>query len=354
MTEIRNPKSEIRNPQDRYHRQTLFFQDGQRAQERLNDACVLIVGCGALGTQSAEQLARAGVGRLTLVDRDLVEWTNLQRQIGFDESDARERRPKADALREHLGRVNSQIVVESHTVDYNFVNALELSRDCDLLLDGTDNLPARFLLNDVSYSLKIPWVYAGAIGGEAHAQLFDGRSGPCLRCQLPDLPPAGTLPTCDTHGVVGPAAGVAASWQSALALRYLTTRDAAPLVGRKAILAPWDVEARVATVVADPGCRVCAKGRFDTLDGQASERLTVLCGRKAVQVLPPPGLGADFDLPAAASRLRQLGAIQSFPHFLRFQGDGFLLTLFRDGRAVFDGLTDRDQARSLYARYVGR
>ncbi len=354
MSAIRNPQSAIHNPHDRYHRQTLFFPEGRRAQDRLNDARVLIVGCGALGTQSAEQLARAGVGHLKLVDRDLVEWTNLQRQIGFDESDARERRPKADALREHLARVNSEIAIESHAVDYNFTNAIELSRDCDLLLDGTDNLPARFLLNDVSYSLEVPWIYAGAIGGEAHAQLFDGKSGPCLRCQLPDLPPAAALPTCDTHGVVGPAAGVAASWQSALALRYLTTRDAAPLVGRKAILSPWEVEARVAAVKADPGCPVCSGGRFDVLDGETSERLTVLCGRDAVQVLPPAGAARGFDLPAAARRLRQLGSLEAFPHFVRFQGEGFLMTLFRDGRAVFDGLTDRDQARSLYARYVGR
>lgn len=339
---------------DRYHRQTLFFPDGPRAQERLSAARVLVVGCGALGTQSAEQLARAGVGHLTLVDRDFVEWTNLQRQIGFEEADARERRPKADALRRHLQRVNSEITIESHAADYNFTNAVELAEGADLIVDGTDNLPARFLINDVSYSRKVPWIYAGAIGGEAHAQFFDGRSGPCLRCQLPDLPPAGTLPTCDTHGVVGPAAGVAASWQSALALRYLTTRDATPLVGRKAILSPWDGDARVSRVARDPECSVCARGCFEILQGEASERLTVLCGREAVQVLPPDGLAGEFDLSAAAGRLQELGPLQAFPHFVRFQGDGFLLTLFGDGRAVFDGLTDRDRARSLYARYVGR
>lgn len=337
---------------NRYHRQELFFTDGRNAQERLKRARVLIVGCGALGTVSAEQLTRAGVGHLRIVDRDVVEWTNLHRQIGFTEKDAQARDPKVDALQRHLAQINSEIEVDARAVDFNFANALQLATDCDLLLDGLDNLQSRFLLNDVSYRLGIPWIYCGAIGGDGHVQYFSGREGPCLRCQLPELPPAGTIPTCDTHGVVAPATGVAASWQSGLALKHLTNPHDTSLAGQKAILSPWRGEARVVTAEPDPDCAVCVDGKFEFLTESRADRVTQLCGRKAVQVLPPDA-NTGFDLDRVAERLQRLGHLQRFPQLLRFQSEDFLLTLFADGRAVFDGLTDRDLARSLYARFVG-
>ena len=342
------------SPRDRYIRQTLFFPAGEDAQERLHSASVLIIGCGALGTQSAEYLARAGVGHLRLVDRDVVEWSNLHRQVAFEESDAEAQRAKAEALAERLRRVNSKIEIEARTVDYNFSNCLELAEDCSLIIDGTDNLPTRFLINDVSLKLSIPWIYCGAIGGDGHVQFFSGRGGPCLRCQLPSLPPPGTLPTCETAGVIGPAAGVAASWQAVLALRYLTTGEEEFVAGRKAMLAPWNVEARVAQMGGDAHCPTCVGKHLSYLEAAAGERVTTLCGRRAVQVLPPAQSGPGFDLSGIAARLDRLGDVRQHRSFLRFRGEGVLLTLFADGRAVFDGLTDRDEARSLYARYVGQ
>ncbi len=339
-------------PEDRYVRQQLFLPGGAKDQERLTGSSVLLVGCGALGTTTALLLGRAGVGRLLLVDRDFVEWSNLQRQSGFDESDARHRRAKAEALASRLGEINATVDTEPLTSDFNYTNALELARGVDLVLDGTDNLPTRFLINDVSYKLGVPWIYCGAVGDTAHAQFFSGTDGPCLRCQLPELPPPGTIATCDTNGVIGPAATLAAAWQSAMALRYLVERRSEPLAGRKAMFSPWNLTARVVGVRADPDCQVCFHGSFDSLAGELSERVTNFCGRNSVQVLPAAG-ATRFDLGAAADRLQSLGSIARFPRFLRVQGEGFELTLFADGRAVFDGLTDHDAARSLYARFVG-
>jgi adenylyltransferase/sulfurtransferase len=340
---------------DRYARQVLFAPLGAEGQRRLQASRLLIVGCGALGSHAAEYLARSGAGSLRLVDRDVVEWSNLHRQLGYEEADAREHSAKAEVLAAHLARVNSEVAVEAHTRDFNYTNALQLAAGCDLLLDGTDNLPARFLLNDVSYRLGVPWIYAGAVGSAAHVQFFSGKEGPCLRCQLPELPPPGTLPTCETAGVIAPACGAAASWQAALALRYLAERDASLLAGRKAMFSLWEAEARIVAAAPDPGCAVCAGRRFETLDGRGADRATLLCGRGAVQVLPAAKETPPLDLAALAARLRSLGRIEARPHSIRLNASaGFTLTLFGDGRALFDGLTDPARARSLYDRWIGQ
>jgi len=339
---------------DRYSRQTLFAPIGPRGQERLRESRVLVVGCGALGTHSSELLGRAGVGHLRLVDRDIVEWSNLHRQAGFEETHARDGTPKSEALGSWLGRVNSEVSVEARVNDFNFTNAIDLAEDCDLIIDGTDNLPTRFLLNDVSYRLRIPWIYAGAIGGTAHVQFFSGEQGPCLRCHQRDLPPPGTIATCDTAGVIGPAAAMAASWQAGLALRFLAQRTPSSLQGRKAIFEPWDLAARVVLAEADPECPVCSKGEFTTLEGALLDRATLLCGRRAVQVLPAAGKRGGMVLTEIAARLEAVGAVEQRQGLLRFDaGEGFRLTLFGDGRAIFDGLTDPTRARSLYTRFIG-
>jgi len=339
---------------DRYSRQTLFPPIGRRGQERLRNSHVLVVGCGALGTHSAELLGRAGVGNLRLVDRDVVEWSNLHRQGGFEETHARNGTPKAEALESWLGRVNSEVTVDARVKDFNFTNAIDLCEDCDILIDGTDNLPTRFLLNDVSYRLRIPWIYAGAIGGTAHVQFFSGEQGPCLRCHQRDLPPPGTIATCDTAGVIGPAAAMAASWQAGLALRFLAQRTPLSLQGRKAILEPWDLAARVVTAEADPDCPVCSQREFTTLEGALLDRATVLCGRRAVQVLPAAGKRGAVNIAQVGTRLQAVGTVEQHQGLLRFDaGEGFRLTLFDDGRAIFDGLTDPTRARSLYTRFIG-
>ena len=339
--------------EDRYSRQTSFTGFGREGQERLRRARVLIVGCGALGTHAAEYLTRAGVGALRLVDRDLVEWSNLGRQIGFREEDARERNPKATALAAHLGQVNSSVTLEARPVEFHHLSALDLAGGMDLLLDGSDNALTRYLLNDVSYRLEVPWIYAGAVEARGIVQAFTGRSAPCLRCTWPELPPPGSLPTCDTAGVLGPSVAVVAGWQATLALRILAEGSAGSVAARQARLRPWDFDARISRVLPDPERPLCNGRQFDFLAGAHSEEATVLCGRQAVQVRPA-GDGRRFPaLNSLAGRLEKLGTVEDRGLFLRIRGREFTVTVFSDGRAIFDGLTDEAQARSLYARFIG-
>jgi len=339
---------------DRHSRQVIFQPLGPEGQARLRESLALVVGCGAIGSHAAEHLARAGVGAIRLVDRDIVEWSNLHRQGSYDERDAREGTPKAEALAEHLRAVDSGIRIEPHVRDFRHTNALELAAGANVILDGTDNVPTRFLLNDVSWKLGIPWIYAGVIGGGGQVQLYSGAAPPCLRCQTPELPPAGTIATCDTSGVIGPAAGVVAGWQAGLALRWLATGDSSEIRGKRAILSPWDLAARVAAVEPDPDCPVCARGELRALDGAFAEASTVLCGRGAVQVFPA-AREAPFDLAAAAARLAPIGSVTRRRGHVRVESpDGFKLTLFEDGRAIFEGLSDGARARSLYSRWVGQ
>jgi adenylyltransferase/sulfurtransferase len=342
-------------PTDRYQRQVLFAPLGAAGQERLGRSTALIVGCGALGTHAADQLSRAGVGTLRLVDRDIVEWSNLPRQGSFDEEDARLGLPKAEALGAHLARASSVTRIEAHARDFHHRNALDLARGANVILDGTDNLPTRFLLNEVSYSLGVPWIYAGAVGSSAHVEFFSGAAGPCLRCQLPELPAPGAIATCDTAGIIGPAAAIAASWQAALAIRFLAEGDAGALAGRKAMLSPWDLAARVVRVEADPACPICAERRFEALEGAFASGATVLCGQTAVQVLPPAGAPDRLDLDETVRRLEPFGRSSRRGPCVRLEArEGFTLTLFEDGRAIFGGLTDPERALSLYARLVGQ
>jgi len=351
-------------PDDRYQRQRLFAPLGSEGDARLRKSHVLVVGCGALGSHAAELLARAGVGNLALVDRDVVEWSNLHRQTGFTEADARAETPKAVATAEHLRRVNSGIHVQAEVADFNARNARRLAKGADLILDGTDNLPTRFLINDLSLSTDTPWVYGGAIGDQAHAQLYLPGQGPCLRCLLPELPPAGSVATCDTAGVIGPAPAAAASYEVSLALRTLAegregTRE---LAGMWIRLGLWDVSASISHVKPDPQCPACAGGHRDFLDGGSGEASTVLCGRGAIQILPAvASQDRVFDLDALAGRLSEVGQVDRQRFLIRFRPTAGAsehgtprITVFRDGRAIVEGARDETVARSLYDRYIGR
>ena len=209
----------------RYHRQMLLPSIGEDGQRRLASSTAVIVGCGALGTVSADALVRAGVGRIVIVDRDIVELTNLQRQVLFDESDARAGLPKAAAAARRLGATNSAIRIVPIVADFTSQKAesiiLGTPQDAgvraQVVLDGTDNFQTRYLLNDVCVKHGIPLVYGGAVGTTGMtmtiATAIDPPT-PCLRCVFPEAPAPGSTPTCDTAGILGPVAGIVASLQA--------------------------------------------------------------------------------------------------------------------------------------------
>ncbi len=333
----------------RYSRQELFAGIGPQGQQRIRQSRVLVVGCGALGSALAETMVRAGVGSLTVVDRDYVEESNLQRQSLFDQEDAARGLPKAAAAEARLRRINSEVAIRGVVADLGAENVDDLVKGASLVLDGTDNFETRFLVNDVCVREGVPWVYGACVGSYGLALLVRPRISPCLRCILEEMPVPGSGPTCDTVGVVAPIVQVVAGIQGAEALKLLA--------GRLEFLLPGVVTVdlwRGSFEVMDlhgraPWCPACAEGRYDYLTPAAGS--AVLCGRDAVQLRAPQD--ARLDLTALAARLRAVGEVTVNEYLLRFRASGSELVVFADGRAIVKGVGDLAQARSLYARYVG-
>ncbi len=340
----------------RYARQIQFAPIGVDGHDRITASKVAVLGCGALGTVAAEILTRAGVGHLRLIDRDVVEWTNLQRQSLYTEQDAIEGRSKADAACERLTSINSSIEISPIVADVTSSNIRGMLRDVDLVIDAADNFLVRFLLNDWAISTATPWVHGGCVGASGQVRLFRGEGSPCFRCLVPEPPPAAAVDTCDTAGVVGSATHLIASLQASEAIKWLSGNRSAV---RDTLLSVdlWSNrirELKITSEIADQ-CPACVKRDLEFLDGERaveSESAAVLCGRDAVQFSNTAD--PQVDLAHMAKRWAKIGRVQSTPFFVRlFPDTDHSLTLFRDGRVVVTGTDDISAARSLCDRFVG-
>lgn len=337
----------------RYVRQSLFTPLGIDGQRKLSSSRALICGCGALGSVLANTLARAGVGFLRIVDRDFLELNNLQRQVLYDEDDLAAALPKAVAAERKLRKINSQIEIEGVVADVDHTNIDRLAGDVEVLLDGTDNFEIRFLLNDYAVKHGKPWVYGGCIGAEGQTMTILPGETACLRCLMQEAPPPGTLPTCDTAGILGPIVNVVASLQALEAMKILSGHPEA--VQRKlTVLELWDNQIRQVKVdsLRDQGdCPTCNRGEFPWLAGERGSHTAVLCGRNAVQ-LSAHGTGR-ISLEALEAKLAGVGRITRNAFLLRLAVDDYLLTVFPDGRAIIGGTDDIPTARTVYAKYIG-
>jgi len=339
---------------ERYSRQVLFAGIGEAGQELLRHAHVAIVGVGATGAATAGLLARAGVGHLTLIDRDFVEPSNLQRQMLFDEEDARAALPKAEAARRHLARINSGVAVTAHIADLVPQNAADLLSGADILLDCTDNFETRYLINDLCVRDRRPWIYTAAVGAYAATMnilpcgITTGEPTACLACIFPSAP-SGNLETCDTAGILSTAVNLAASLQVTEALKFLTQQ--AQLMRRS--LLSFDLwtgdRSEISTSRPRTDCEVCGDRIFRALSGDQRPHIT-LCGRNSVQIHEHH---RPLDLLALRQRLAPLGDVRANGLLLRFDYPPYTLTVFPDGRALIQGTTDVGLARALYARFLG-
>jgi adenylyltransferase/sulfurtransferase len=349
---------------DRYSRQILFPGIGITGQHLLASAHVAIIGVGATGAATASLLARAGVGTLTLIDRDFVEPSNLQRQVLFDEADARESLPKAEAARRKIALFNSTVTVHPHIADLVPANIHELLSPANLVLDATDNFETRYLINDYAIQQSKPWIYAAAIGAYAatmnilpastnHSPLITNHCPPtaCLACIFPK-PPTGPVETCDTAGILSAAVNLAASIQTTEALKLLTNQ---PHLMRRTLYSYdlWSNErSEINTSTPNPTCTVCGQRIFSHLSGEGRPHIT-LCGRNSVQIHEHH---RPVDFAAMRNRLLPHGDIQELRFndlLLRFKRPPHTFTLFPDGRCLIQGTTDITLARSLYARFIG-
>jgi len=339
------------DPFDRYSRQMILPGWGQQGQARLATKTAVVVGCGALGSHIASHLVRAGVGRLVLADRDFVEWHNLPRQALYTEADARDGVPKAVAAARRLRRINTQVQIEEHVVDVNADTIEELVAGADVVMDGADNFEVRYLLNQVCVKLGIPWVYGGVLGTYGLTTAILPGETPCLRCLLGPMPPPGSVPTCETAGVLGPVVAVIAALEATEGLKFLLDRRD-EVLHSLVMIDVWngDLE-RAQTQRSNTRCPVCDDRRFDLLDAERGSMAAVLCGRNAVQVSPRPA--PTLNLAALAERLAGVGPLRVNDYLLRLDVEDCQLTIFADGRAIVKGTDDPAQARALYARYVG-
>lgn len=338
----------LSDPNGRYAKQVLFHGVGAGGQERLLQSRVAVVGLGALGSVIAEQMCRAGVGYLRLIDRDFVELGNLQRQTLYSEADAEARLPKAVAAAERLRAVNSTVTLELRVADVTSRNVEELLEGCDLVLDGTDNLETRLLLNDACLQAGRPWVHGGALGSTGSVMAVVPGETACLRCLLDPVPPPGALRSCDTEGVLAATTGVVASLEVALALRRLAGHDLPSVL---VSLDVWEPDLGVVEVQRRPDCPACGEGRYEYLNGERVSWTTVLCGRNSVQVEPSEAV--DLPLDALARRLAAVGRVTNNGYLLTLEVGAHELVIFPTGRTIVRGTTDESEARTLYARYVG-
>lgn len=332
----------------RYAKQVLVAGFGAEGQRRVSGARVVVVGTGALGCAQAELLVRAGVGHVTVVDRDFVELGNLHRQILFDEQDARDALPKAEAAARRLRALNSEVEIRPRIADVNPGNVEQLLDGADVVLDATDNAEARYLVNDACVKHGRPWVYGGALGVEGTVMAVVPGHGPCLRCLFDDPPPPGTLPTCDMLGVLNVAPVMTASLQVTEALKLLLGKPTFPGALTYEL---WSSSFRAVKVARNPDCPCCSGRRFEFLEGRGASAATSLCGRNAVQIRPEGTQVLDLD--GLAARLAGAGKVTFNGFLLRLEVGEHALHVFADGRAIVKGTDDPAAARALYARYVG-
>jgi adenylyltransferase/sulfurtransferase len=345
-------------PTNRYDRQVRFAPFGEAGQRQLTAGRTLVCGCGALGSVIASTLVRAGVGLVRIVDRDFLELNNLQRQVLFDEQDVADGLPKAIAAANKLKRTNSEVTIEPVVADVTFRNLAELAGDVDVIVDGTDNFATRFLINDFAVKHKKPWVYGGCIGAEGQTMTILPGETACLACTMPEAPPPGATPTCDTAGILGPIIGVIASLEAVEAMKILSGRRQA-VNRRLTIIDIWGNHTRSLdlTKAHEQGnCRVCKQGEYVWLDGQRSDSSAVLCGRNAVQITPSAASGgakARVSFDELAARLAGVGRVERNPFLFRLTVDSYVLTVFPDGRTIVAGTDDITTARTVHARFIG-
>ncbi|WP_371413699.1 ThiF family adenylyltransferase [Virgibacillus sp. Bac330] len=334
----------------RYSRQELFAPIGTEGQQKLANKHVVIVGAGALGSANGEMLARAGVGKITIIDRDYVEWSNLSRQQLFTEEDAAHAHTKAKAASRRLQAINTSITIEGVVEEFAAETAEVFMEDADFVIDGTDNFNTRFIINDACAKWRVPWVYGGCLTSYGIVLVIMPGKSPCLQCLIDQIPQQGR--TCDTVGVIAPAVQITAAYQTAECLKYLTGYEMSQELLNFDVWERKHVAVNVSPLI-NPCCPSCsAKATYPFLMKQQGIQTAVLCGRDTVQVRPAQT--NTLSIPALAKQLKP------FSDSMKDNGELLIFTIkknrfvvFQDGRTLIHGVSDVEQAKKLYQRYIG-
>jgi sulfur carrier protein ThiS adenylyltransferase len=337
---------------NRYSRQELFSPIGKDGQERISSKHVLIIGAGALGSGCAEALVRAGIGQLTIVDRDYVEWSNLQRQQLYSEEDAKNRLPKVIAAKNRLTAINSSVAIEAIIADASVLELEDWAKKVDLFIDATDNFETRMILNDVSQKHSVPWIYGACVGSYGISYTIIPEKTPCLSCLLETVPLGGL--TCDTAGIISPAVSMVVSYQISEALKILVG-DLDSLRNKLVSFDIWKNQYSAIQVdkLKNRDCPSCGEERsYPYLSFENQTKTAVLCGRDSVQIRP--SIPTLRDLEALEKVFaNQGGTVQRNPYLLSYNVEPHRLVVFKDGRVLVHGTKDISEAKALYHRYLG-
>ncbi|MFJ8355276.1 molybdopterin-synthase adenylyltransferase MoeB [Bacillus paramycoides] len=336
---------------ERYSRQQLFTPIGREGQEKIRNKHMLIVGAGALGSASAEAFVRAGIGKLTIIDRDYVEWSNLQRQQLYAERDAIEQLPKAIAAQNRLKQINSEVQIQALVMDARVDNMEVLLDDVDVIIDATDNFDIRFVINDLSQKYNIPWIYGSCVGSYGMSYTVIPKKTPCLHCVLKSVPVTGA--TCDTVGIISPAVQMVAAYQVAEAFKILVEDFEAV---RKTFLMfdIWSNQQHSIKLgkIKTEDCPSCGKNRtYPYLSYENQTKVAVLCGRNTVQIRPVHHSHYNFD--ELEKVLKNHGKVDRNPYLLSCQLEDYRIVIFQDGRVFIHGTNEIQKAKQLYYRLLG-
>ena len=331
---------------NRYSRQLLYSNIGDRGQKLLGEKTAVIVGLGALGSLSSEMLARAGIGKLILIDRDYVELTNLQRQTLYNEEDAKEKKPKAAAAYDKLSKINSAVDIEVHVAHCDAGLIESVAEKADLILDGTDNFDTRMLINDAAFKYKLPWIYAACIEGSYSSAAFVPEETPCFRCLTPVLP-ATTL-TCDTAGIISPAVHMAVSHQVTAALKILTEQFTGPY--HMHIGNVWDMDYMKFDIssMTESACPTCQTKEFPELNREETSAMK-FCGRDMIQVID-----GRLTESVVTETLEQADIVyKRTPYLIEFNYGETRIVSFSNGRMLMHNVVNLNKARTIINQLFG-
>lgn len=337
---------------DRYSRQILFKPIGENGQRKLKKSHVLIAGAGALGSASAEMLVRAGIGHLTIVDRDYVEWSNLQRQQLYTEADARAGTPKALAAARQLSMVNSEVTIQPIVSDFMDFASKSRTEDYHLIIDATDNFETRLYINDLAQKNKIPWIYGGGTGSTGMTFTIVPGETPCLSCMLKTFPSVND--TCDTVGIIAPAIQWVTAHQITEAMKLLT--DNAHHLRRTLLITDiWTNQQTSIKIDAarKSYCRSCGtRPTYPYLLENRNQRATVLCGRDTIQIRPIAGQSLNKE--EIKDKLTEASQTITVNEFLihAHLDERRRIVVFHDGRVLLHGMTNVTEAQAVYDRYI--
>lgn len=334
---------------NRYSRQKLFKPIGEDGQQKITDKHVFILGCGALGTANAENLVRAGVGKLTIIDRDYVEFSNLQRQHLFTEQDAIDQVPKVIAAKEKLESINSNVQINAHILDATPISVRPFLTNVDLVIDATDNFDTRFMMNDLFQQLEIPWIYGSCVGSTGMSYTILPKQSPCLQCILDAVPPNGA--TCDSVGIISPAVQMVVAHQTAEAMKLLI-EDKASLRTKLVTFDLWNNHYQMINMdqAKNQDCPACGSNpTYPYLNYESTTKTEILCGRNTVQIRA----NREVKLDELAMQLKKVGPVKGNGFLLSFDYNTYRLVFFKDGRTLIHGTDSIEKAKTIYYQLVG-